>query len=133
MYKIMKVFDTKEIRNVAIIGGPSVGKTSVADALLFNAADTKRMGKVDTGSSIFDFEAEEIQNKISISSAIASFPWKKQKINLIDTPGFLDFLTDTKNCIRAVDGAVMVISSLIHIFTYMEDLFMGCYVISTDI
>ncbi len=108
----MKVFETKDLRNVAIIGGPAVGKTSFAETLLFNAGVTNRIGKVNTGSSLFDFEPEEIQGKLSINSAVASFPWKKQKINLIDTPGFLDFLTDTKNCIRAIDGAIMVLSSL---------------------
>ncbi len=108
----MKVFETKEIRNVGIIGGPGVGKTSVAEALLFNAGATNRMGKVNAGSSLFDFEPEEIQGKLSINSTIASFIWKKQKINLIDTPGFLDFLTDTKDCIRAIDGAIIVLSSL---------------------
>ncbi len=109
---MMKVFETKDLRNVGIIGGPGAGKTSVAEALLFNAGATKRMGRVNAGSSLFDFEPEEIRGKLSINSTIASFPWKKQKFNLIDTPGFLDFLTDTKNCIRAIDGVIMVLSSL---------------------
>ncbi len=102
----------KDIRNVAIIGHSSSGKTTLADALLFNAKITNRFGKVDEGTSIFDYNEEEINRKISISSSIAQFNFRNKKINLIDTPGYVDFIGEPLSALRAVDIAVAVVDGV---------------------
>ncbi|HRR90307.1 MAG TPA: GTP-binding protein, partial [Eubacteriales bacterium] len=87
----MKNFDSDSIRNIALIGHSGEGKTSLAEAVLFNAKSIDRMGSVDNGTSTMDFDQEEISRKISISLAVAYAVWKDKKINIIDVPGFFDF------------------------------------------
>jgi len=98
-----------EIRNVAIVGQGGTGKTTVGDALLFAAGASTRIGRVDDGSSAFDFEPEEQRRKTSITAALHHFAWKKHDVNVIDTPGYSAFLHDTRNCLRAATGAVLVL------------------------
>ena len=83
----MKSYSTEKIRNLALVGHSSSGKTSVCEALLFKSGVTNRLGKVDDGNTVTDFEKEEISRKVSISTATAVTSWKDFKINLIDTPG----------------------------------------------
>uniref|UniRef100_A0A7V4G8F7 Tr-type G domain-containing protein n=1 Tax=Desulfobacca acetoxidans TaxID=60893 RepID=A0A7V4G8F7_9BACT len=94
------------IRTLAFIGHSGCGKTSVAEALLFAAGATTRLGKVDDGSSVLDFEPEEIKRKITISSAFHHYTWKKHTVYLADTPGDDNFLADTRAVLHVVDGAV---------------------------
>ncbi len=103
--------DVGKIRNVAVIAGGGAGKTSLVEAILYDTKAIERLGSVDTESTTTDFEPEEIHRKFSISSASAFCDWKGNRINLIDTPGFINFLEDTKCCLSAVDGAVVVVGA----------------------
>ncbi len=107
----MKKVDTEFIRTIAIIGHGGDGKTTVTEAALFLSGVNTRLGKVDDGSSLMDFEPEEIKRKGSILAAIANFPWNKNLIYWIDTPGYANFIGDTKACMRVADGAVVVVSA----------------------
>ena len=101
--------DVSQVRNVAMIGQGGVGKTSLADALLFAAGKVNRLGRVDDGSSLFDFEPEEIRHKVSVSAALHHLAWKKHELTIVDTPGYANFLDESRQALRAVDGAVMVL------------------------
>jgi len=100
------------IRNVALIGHGASGKTSLAAAVLFDGGATGRLTKVDKGNTVTDFEPEEIDRKISISSALCFVEWNGYKINFLDTPGYSNFLWDTRAGLRAVDAAVVVIDGV---------------------
>ena len=102
----------ERIRNVALVGHGGSGKTSLAEALLFVAGATTRQGSVDQGSSTLDHEPEEIDRKISLSLAVASFDWRDHRINLIDAPGYADFSGDARAALRAADLALFVVSAV---------------------
>ncbi|HWP59456.1 MAG TPA: elongation factor G [Candidatus Acidoferrales bacterium] len=102
--------DVDRARNVGILGQGGSGKTSLGEAMLFAAGVTQRLGRVDDGTTTFDFEPEEIKRRISISTAFHTLPWKKSVLTLLDTPGYAPFLADTINCMRAFGGAVFVIN-----------------------
>ena len=106
----MKVFEVSQIRNIAIIAGGGAGKTSLAEAILFDTKGTDRLGKVIEGSSILDFEPEEIARQITINSSLGYCEWKKHKINFIDAPGYADFIAEAQAALRVVDGALVIIS-----------------------
>ena len=99
------------LRNVALIAHVGSGKTSLAEAMLFNGKATNRLGRVDDGTSNFDYEPEEIKRRITISTSIHHCDWKKHILNIIDTPGDDNFLSDTKACLQAADGVVVVIDA----------------------
>ncbi len=105
----MKKYDAEQIRNVGIIGHGSVGKTSLAEAMLFNAKMIDRLGKVDDGTTTTDYDEDEKKRQITINTAVAYCEWKKHKINIIDTPGFADFITDTKIALSVADTVVMMV------------------------
>ena len=108
----MKDYSTDRIRNIALIGHGGSGKTSLAAALLFDTGATSRLTRVDKGNTVTDFEPEEVERKISISSAMAFVEWKDHKVNIIDTPGYSNFLWDTKASLRAVDAAAVLVDGL---------------------
>jgi elongation factor G len=108
----MANFDVNNIRNVAVIAHGGAGKTSLTEAMLFVSGAVDRLGSVDNGTSTTDFEPEEIARKITISSAPAFCNWNNNRINIIDTPGFINFIEDTRGCLRAVDGAVIIVSAI---------------------
>ena len=108
----MKVYEGTDIRNVALIGHGHSGKTTLAAGLLYTAGATNRLTRVDEGNTITDFDDEEIQRKISISTALAYAEWAKKKINLIDTPGFNIFINDTKAALAAADGALVLVDGV---------------------
>jgi elongation factor G len=101
----------EQMRNVALIAHGGSGKTTLAEAMLFGAKATTRLGKVDDGTSNFDFEPEEISRRITMSSAFHHCSWKKHTINLIDTPGDDNFLSDTKLSLQAADGVVVIVDA----------------------
>jgi elongation factor G len=107
----MKKYEVDKIRNVGIFGHGSDGKTSLADALLFDTGMNNRMGRVTDGSSLFDFEPEEIDRKISISAALGYYEWDKHRVTLVDTPGDANFIYDAKACMRVVEGGIIVIGA----------------------
>ncbi|MBI2457648.1 MAG: elongation factor G [candidate division NC10 bacterium] len=107
----MKRPETGKIRNVALVAHGGAGKTTLTEALLFCAGATTRLGRVEDGTTTTDFDEDEIRRKISISAALAWCEWKGRKLNLVDTPGFAAFLTDAKNALRVVDGAVVVVGA----------------------
>ena len=108
----MKVHDTHELRNVALIGHGSSGKTSLASTLLFSSGAVNRLGKVDQGTTVTDFDDEEIARKVTISSALCHLEWQKVKVNLIDTPGYGAFIADAKAALRVADAALVVIDGV---------------------
>ncbi len=105
----MKDYPADKIRNIALIGHGSSGKTSLTSAFLFDVGATGRLTKVDKGNTVTDYEPEEIDRKISINSAICFVEWKDHKINFVDTPGYSNFLWDTKASLRAVDAAAVLV------------------------
>ncbi|MBU1076311.1 MAG: elongation factor G [Spirochaetes bacterium] len=112
---------TENIRNIALIGHNGTGKTSLADALLYEAKAVSRLGKVDDGSSVFDYTEEEIERKISISNSLAQFMYNSKKINLVDTPGYTDFIGEPIAALRGVDIIVDVIDAAMGIqFTSLK-------------
>ena len=108
----MKKYETESIRNLGMFSHGGEGKTTTVEAMLFLAGKNTRLGKVDEGTSLMDYEPEEIERKATISASIACFEWNKYKINLIDTPGDDNFIYDAKLCMRVVDGAVILVSAV---------------------
>jgi elongation factor G len=102
----------ERIRNIALIGHGGAGKTSLAEAILYKSGIIKRLGKVEEGNTVMDFEPEELKRRSSISSGFHQFSWKNHTVNLIDTPGDQNFFSDTKSCLQAADGAVVVIDAV---------------------
>lgn len=105
----MATDDVTRIRNLGIVGQGGAGKTSLAEALLFNAKVTTRLGRVDDGTSNFDFEPEEQRRQISLTTAFHHLPWRKHEITVVDMPGYANFLPDALNCMRACSGLVFVL------------------------
>jgi len=108
----MNVSDINNIRNVVFISHGGAGKTSLVDTILYNAKANNRIGSVDNGTSMLDFDPVEIERKISINLKVASIEWSNKLINIIDTPGYANFLHETKCAISAVGGAVVVASAI---------------------
>ncbi len=106
----MKQYDAKKILNIALAGHSGSGKTSVAEAMLYVAGASDRLGKISDGNTVLDCDPEEIKRKASIVTAVAPLEWKNYKINLIDTPGLFDFEGGLKEGMRAADTAMIVVS-----------------------
>ncbi len=101
-----------EIRNIALVAHQGAGKTTLAEIMLFIAGIGKRIGRVEDGNTLMDFEPEEIKRNSSISSSFHQYDWDKHTITFIDTPGDQNFFTDTMICMQAADGAVVVIDAV---------------------
>src|ERR687897_2905194 len=110
------------IRNVALIGHRGSGKTSLHEALLFEAGVVNRLGKVDNGTTVSDFEADEQQREMSIGASVASFEHDGRKINLIDTPGDPSFVADTVGALRVADSALVVVNAVMGVEVHTERL-----------
>jgi len=108
----VKEYSPTDIRNLALIGHATVGKTTVAEAMLFSAKVTNRLGSVDDGSTVSDYNADEIERKISINTSILHCLWKNCKINVLDTPGYSDFIGEVTGTLRVVDLALVVVNSV---------------------
>ena len=107
----MKDYASEFIRNVAVVGHGKTGKTSILDACIFNSGAAKRLGKVDDGTSLLDYEAEETKRKMTISDALAVTEWKNHKINFIDTPGYPDFVAEVQGALAAADSALIIVAA----------------------
>ncbi len=108
----MKVYSGAEIRNVAIVGHNDTGKTTLVSQLLYNTGAITRLGRVEDGTTVTDFDPDEIDRKHSISAAVAVAEWKDTKINLLDTPGFGIFIMESKGAMRVADAAAVVVSGV---------------------
>jgi elongation factor G len=108
----MKDYSAEKIRNIALVGHGSSGKTSLTAAFLFDTGATSRLTKVDKGNTVTDYDPDEIERKISINAAPCFCEWSDHKINVIDTPGYTNFLWDTRASLRAVDGAVVLVDAV---------------------
>ena len=108
----MKQYPPEKIRNVALIGSGGTGKTSLSEALLYKTGAISRMGKVDEGNTTSDYDTEEIKRKISIHDSLLPLEWNDHKINLIDTPGYVDFTGEVFSALSVVEGVVAVIDAV---------------------
>ena len=108
----MKVYDASSIRNVAVVGHSGSGKTQLVSAMLFGAKMVNRLGRVDDGTTITDFDEEEIARKHTLSASVAFAEWRSTKINLIDTPGMSNFLSDTRAALQVADAALVVVDAV---------------------
>lgn len=108
----MKVFESADVRNVALVGHGHSGKTSLAAGMIFATGASNRLTRVDEGNTITDSDDEEISRKMTISTSLAALEWKKKKLNVLDTPGFNLFLYDTKISMAAVDAALIVVDGV---------------------
>jgi len=107
----MKEYHTKQLRNVVLLGHGSAGKTSLAEAMFFTSGAINRMGGVEEGTTVADFDEEEIRRHISLSLAVVPVEWRKCKVNVLDTPGYTDFVGEVKSAIRVADLALIVVDA----------------------
>jgi len=108
----MKTYDAPNIRNVLLVGHGGAGKTTLLEAMLFTSGAITRMGKVEDGNTVSDLEPEEVKKGISVSLAVAPIEWKDVKVNVLDAPGYADFVGDLRSAIRAVDAVLLVVSAV---------------------
>ena len=106
----MNIYTTDKIRNVALVGHGGSGKTSLAEAMAYLSGITSRMGKVDDGNTVSDFDKEEIKRKISINTSVIPIEWEGYKINILDTPGFFDFAGEVEEAISAAGAVIIVVN-----------------------
>ena len=106
----MNIYTTDKIRNVVLLGHAGAGKTSLAESMAYLAGLTSRMGKIEDGNTISDFGKEEQLRKISISTSVIALEWEGIKLNILDTPGYFDFIGEVEEAISAADAAVIVVS-----------------------
>ncbi|MGQ9517978.1 MAG: GTP-binding protein, partial [Anaerolineae bacterium] len=108
----MSTYSPDKIRNVVLVGHSSSGKTTLAEAILFNTGALKRRGLVDDGNTVSDFDPEEIRRKISINTSVLPCEYQQAKINVLDAPGYLDFAGEVKGAIAAADAAIVVVDAV---------------------
>jgi elongation factor G len=117
---LLKVYEGADVRNVALVGHLNSGKTSLTAAMAFATGATNRLTKVDEGNALTDYDEEEINRKITISSAVAALEWKKNKINIIDTPGFNIFTNDVKQALKAADSVIAIVDGVSGVEVHTE-------------
>ena len=103
----MKIYDTAGIRNVAIVGHGGSGKTSLTSAMLYSAGAVNRLGRVEDGNTVTDFDADEISRQISLSTSLAHYEWNKTKVNILDTPGYGNFIQEARAALQVADTALV--------------------------
>jgi elongation factor G len=121
----MKVYDAQSLRNVALVGHSGAGKTQLISTLLFDAGAVNRLGRVDDGTTVTDYDEEEISRKHTLSAALAYAEWNKVKINFIDTPGMANFLSDARAALRVADAAVVVVDAVAGVEVSTEKVWSG--------
>ncbi len=119
----MKSTKSEDLRNIAVIGHGQSGKTSLTSAFLFNSGMVNRLGKVDQGNSVTDYEEEEIEKKISIQASLAYVVQGNKKMNIIDTPGYANFIWEARAALRAVETGVVVVNALEGVEVQTEKVF----------
>jgi elongation factor G len=116
----VNVYEGKNIRNVGIVGHGGSGKTSLVSAILFDTGATNRLGRVDDGNAPTDYDEDEIERKITISAKFAFCEWNKNKINILDTPGFGNFIQEARGALRVADAAIVVVDSVSGVMVQTE-------------
>ena len=106
----MDVFRTDRIRNVVLLGHGGAGKTTLAEAMAYLAGLTNRLGRVEDGNTVSDYDKEEIKRHFSITTSLIPVPWQKNKVNILDTPGYFDFVGEVEEAVSAADAAIIVVS-----------------------
>ena len=106
----MDVFRTDRIRNVVLLGHGGAGKTTLAEAMAYLAGMTSRLGRVEDGNTVSDYDKEEIKRHFSITTSVIPVPWQKNKVNILDTPGYFDFVGEVEEAVSAADAAIIVVS-----------------------
>ena len=109
---LLKEFGIQQLRNVGLISHGGAGKTTLTEAMLFNSGATDRLGRVDDGSSVIDYDPDEIKRKITLNTTLAPCQWRGNKITVVDTPGYADFVGDVKGSLRVVDGAIVLVCAV---------------------
>jgi elongation factor G len=122
----VKVYESKDIRNVGVVGHGDSGKTTLTAGLLFTSGATNRLLRVDEGNTVTDFDEDEIQRKITISTALAVAEWKKAKLNILDTPGYNIFINDTRASLVAADGALVLVDGVAGVEVQTEKVWAFC-------
>src|SRR5688500_9016917 len=125
----MKVYETSQIRNVALVGHGGCGKTSLTSALLFDLGAVNRLGRVEDGTTVTDFDPDEIERRISLQTGLAHGEWRKHKINFLDTPGYANFLAEAGAVLSVADAAIVVVDGVAgvevpteNVWSYAEEL-----------
>ncbi|MBI3931848.1 MAG: elongation factor G [Acidobacteria bacterium] len=108
----MKVYEAPGIRNLAVVGHGGCGKTSLVSAMLFDMGAVTRQGRVEDGTTVTDFDPDEIERRISLQTALAFGEWRKTKINVLDAPGYANFLSEAKAAVRVADAAIVVVDAV---------------------
>src|SRR6266581_3942310 len=116
----MKVYDAASIRNVALVGHSASGKTQLASAILTDSNMVNRFCKVDEGTTVTDYDEEEIARKHTLSAGLAYAEWNRQKINLIDTPGMGNFFADARAALHVADAALIVVDAVAGVMVQTE-------------
>lgn len=122
----MKTYDAEDIRNIAIIGHGDTGKTSLASAMLYRSGAVTKLGSVDAGNAVTDFEEEEVSRKISLTASLCFCEWQKTKINVLDTPGYGNFIFEAKAGLRVVDNALLMICAVSGVEVQTEKVWTFC-------
>ena len=104
--------EIEKLRNIVFVGHGGSGKTSLAEVMLFNSGVTTRLGRTEEENTVMDFEPEELKRHSSLSSGFHQYPWKQNTISLIDTPGDQNFFSDTRLCMQAAEGVIIVLDGV---------------------
>src|SRR2546430_5095523 len=118
--KAVNVYEGKNIRNVGIVGHGGSGKTSLVSAILYDTGATNRLGRVDDGNAPTDYDEDEIERKITIATKLAFCEWNKNKINMLDTPGFGNFIQEARGALRVADAAIVVVDAVSGVMVQTE-------------
>src|SRR5256886_1696522 len=118
--KAVNVYEGKNIRNVGIVGHGGSGKTSLVSAILFDTGATNRLGRVDDGNAPTDYDEDEIERKITIATKLAFCEWNKNKINMLDTPGFGNFIQEARGALRVTEAAIVLIDAVSGVMVQTE-------------
>ena len=108
----MKNYKSEQLRNVVLLSHGGAGKTSLAEAMLYDSGAISRLGRVEEGTTVSDYDAEEIRRKISVNTSLVPYEWLEHKVNVLDTPGYADFVGEVKGAVRAADGAVIILDAV---------------------
>ena len=108
----MKVYEGKDVRNLVVIGHSHAGKTSLVSSLLYTGGATPKLGRVDDGSTVTDYDEEEVSRQMTVSTSVAFTEWRNTKINLFDTPGFTLFAHEARIAMAVSDAAIVVVDGV---------------------